>query len=80
MTRCAGDGYGRVLPAGDGARARPGPTAAATGGHGHAGTGTRYGPCPLGARVRVRRQRMWRPEIARAMTRRWISLVPSKMV
>lgn len=36
------------------------------------------GPLSLGARVR--RQRMWRPEIARAMTRRWISLVPSKMV
>ncbi|WP_237502959.1 hypothetical protein [Streptomyces sp. SID8374] len=27
-----------------------------------------------------RRQRICRPEIARAMTSRWISLVPSKMV
>lgn len=25
-------------------------------------------------------QRIWRPEIARAMTSRWISLVPSKIV
>lgn len=34
----------------------------------------------LGDRCSRLRQRMWRPVRARAMTRRWISLVPSKMV
>lgn len=72
MTRCAGDGYGRVLPAGARRGFPPGEDTA---------RGPAEGSVVRAAAARCRvRQRMWRPEIARAMTRRWISLVPSKMV
>jgi hypothetical protein len=35
---------------------------------------------PRGERRRVNDQLMWIPEIARLITSRWISLVPSKIV